>query len=143
MAIGYNMDEEGNLKPFIVAADPDYCVVTVVDGKFKVRSSLLKHWINELMDVIVIDQQTIKVGEEPVCMFLSPIEMGDGVYGVQAASQYYYHKDASQLTRREAAAIASIFPLPLKWSPTHPGKNLRRKQTMILRNIRRLGPLEF
>jgi monofunctional biosynthetic peptidoglycan transglycosylase len=76
-------------------------------------------------------------------VYLNVIEMGDGIYGVQAASQYYYHKDASQLTRREAAAIASIFPLPLKWSPTHPGKNLRRHQSAILRNMRRIGPLEF
>lgn len=76
-------------------------------------------------------------------VYLNVIEMGDGVYGVQAAAQYYYGKDASQLTRREAAAIASIFPLPLKWSPTHPGKNLRRKQALIIKSIRRLGPLEF
>ena len=76
-------------------------------------------------------------------VYLNVIEMGDGVYGIQAASQYYYHKDASQLTRREAAAIASIFPLPLKWSPTKPTRYLRNRQSLILRNIRRLGPLDF
>ncbi len=76
-------------------------------------------------------------------VYLNVIEMGDGVYGIQAASQYYYGKDASQLTNREAAAIASIFPLPLKWSPTKPTRYLKRRQNLILRNIRRLGPLEF
>ena len=76
-------------------------------------------------------------------VYLNVIEMGDGVYGIQAASQYYYHKDASQLTRREAAAIASIFPLPLKWSPTKPTRYLRHRQSLIVRNIRRLGPLNF
>ena len=76
-------------------------------------------------------------------VYLNVIEMGDGVYGIQAASQYYYHKDASQLTRREAAAIASIFPLPLKWSPTKPTRYLRHRQSLIVRNIRRLGPLDF
>ena len=76
-------------------------------------------------------------------VYLNVIEMGDGVYGIQAASQYYYHKDASQLTRREAAAIASVFPLPLKWSPTKPTRYLRNRQSLILRNIRRLGPLNF
>lgn len=76
-------------------------------------------------------------------VYLNVIEMGDGVYGIQAASQYYYGKDASQLTRREAAAIASIFPLPLKWSPNEPTKYLRRRQSAILRNIRRVGPMEF
>ena len=76
-------------------------------------------------------------------VYLNVIEMGDGVYGIQAASQYYYGKDASQLTRREAATIASIFPLPLKWSPTKPTRYLRYRQSLILRNIRRLGPLDF
>ena len=76
-------------------------------------------------------------------VYLNVIEMGDGVYGIQAASQYYYHKDASQLTRREAAAIASIFPLPLKWSPTKPTRYLRHRQSLIVRNIKRLGPLDF
>ena len=76
-------------------------------------------------------------------VYLNVIEMGDGVYGIQAAAQYYYHKDASQLTRRQAAAIASIFPLPLKWSPTDPTRYLRYRQSLILKNMRRLGPLDF
>jgi monofunctional glycosyltransferase len=76
-------------------------------------------------------------------VYLNVIEMGDGIYGVQAASQAYFHKDASALTRREAAAIASIFPSPLKWSPTNPSNYVRRRQRSILKNIRRLGPLDF
>ena len=76
-------------------------------------------------------------------VYLNVIEMGDGIYGVQAASQVYFHKDASALTRRQAAAIASIFPSPLKWSPTNPSNYVRRRQNLILKNIRRLGPLDF
>jgi monofunctional glycosyltransferase len=76
-------------------------------------------------------------------VYLNVIEMGDGIYGVQAAAQYYYHKDASQLTRRQSAAIASIFPLPLKWSPRHPTKYLRRRQSIILRDMKVLEPLIF
>jgi monofunctional glycosyltransferase len=75
--------------------------------------------------------------------YLNDIEMGDGVYGIEAASEYYYHKHASQLTNREAASIAAIFPNPLKWSATHPGNYLRHRQYLILKNMRRLGPLDF
>ncbi len=76
-------------------------------------------------------------------VYLNVIEMGDGIYGIQAASQYYYHKDASQLTKSQSAAIASIFPLPLKWSPTNPNNRVARKQYLIRQNMRRLGPLDF
>jgi len=39
-------------------------------------------------------------------VYLNSIEMGDGIYGVQAASQYWYRKDASNLSAREATAFA-------------------------------------
>ena len=76
-------------------------------------------------------------------VYLNEIEMGDGIYGVEAASQAYYHKSASDLNTYQAAAIASIFPDPLKWSPTNPSDYVRHRQYLIRKNIRRLGPLDF
>jgi len=76
-------------------------------------------------------------------VYLNEIEMGDGIYGVQAASQAYFHKDAKDLSKKEAAAIASIFPDPLKWSPTNPSDYVAHRQYLILKNMRRLGPLDF
>jgi monofunctional biosynthetic peptidoglycan transglycosylase len=76
-------------------------------------------------------------------VYLNEIEMGDGIYGVQAAAQAYYHKDAFDLSKHEAAAIASIFPDPLKWSPTNPSDYVHHRQYLILKNMRRLGPLDF
>lgn len=76
-------------------------------------------------------------------IYLNEIEMGDGIYGIEAASQAYFHKPASKLTKHEAAAIAVIFPSPLKWSATHPTRYLRHRQYLIMKNMRRLGPLDF
>jgi len=76
-------------------------------------------------------------------VYLNEIEMGDGIYGIQAASQAYFHKDASALTKQQAAAIASIFPDPLKWSPTNPSNYVAHRQYLIMKNMRRLGPLDF
>jgi monofunctional biosynthetic peptidoglycan transglycosylase len=76
-------------------------------------------------------------------VYLNVIEMGDGIYGVEAASQAYFHKSASQLNNYQASAIASIFPDPLKWSATNPSDHLRHKQYLIRKNMRRLGPLDF
>jgi len=76
-------------------------------------------------------------------VYLNEIEMGDGIYGVEAASQEYYHKSASDLNQHEAAAIASVWPDPLKWSPTNPSDYVRHRQYLIRKNMRRLGPLDF
>lgn len=76
-------------------------------------------------------------------VYLNVIEMGDGIYGVNAAAQAYFHKDAANLTRAQAAAIASIFPSPLKWSATEPSGYVRHRQYLIMKNMRRLGPMDF
>ncbi|WP_345103414.1 monofunctional biosynthetic peptidoglycan transglycosylase [Mucilaginibacter panaciglaebae] len=76
-------------------------------------------------------------------VYLNVIEMGDGIYGAQAAAQAYFHKDAFDLTRAQSAAIISILPSPLKWSPTHPSDFVRHRQYLIMKNMRRLGPLDF
>jgi len=76
-------------------------------------------------------------------VYLNEIEMGDGIYGVEAASQNYFHKPASDLTLYQAAAIAAIFPDPLKWSPTNPSDYVKHREYLIRKNIRRLGPLDF
>jgi monofunctional biosynthetic peptidoglycan transglycosylase len=76
-------------------------------------------------------------------VYLNEIEMGDGIYGIEAAAQAYYHKDAYDLSRAQSAAIASIFPDPLKWSPTNPSNYVAHRQYLILKNMRRSGPLDF
>ena len=76
-------------------------------------------------------------------VYLNVIETGDGIYGVEAASRAYFHKSAADLTNHEAAAIAVIFPSPLKWSATNPTRYLRHRQYLIMKNMRRLGTLEF
>jgi monofunctional glycosyltransferase len=45
-------------------------------------------------------------------VYLNCIEMGDGIFGIEAAAQNYFNKPASQLTKQEAAQIAACFPNP-------------------------------
>lgn len=104
-------------------------------GRSMIRKGF-EAWFTLLMEVFWSKKRIMEV-------YLNVIEMGDGIYGVEAASQAYFHKPASQLTNHEAAAIAVIFPSPLKWSATHPTRYLRHRQYLIMKNMRRLGPLEF
>lgn len=64
-------------------------------------------------------------------VYLNSIEMGKGIYGAEAASEYWFHKKASQLTKDEAAALASILPLPLKYSANPAGPYIQKRKAWI------------
>jgi len=49
-------------------------------------------------------------------VYLNVIEMGKGIYGIEAASQSYFNKPATSLTRAEAATIASCLPNPKNYT---------------------------
>lgn len=76
-------------------------------------------------------------------VYLNVIEMGDGIYGAEAAAQSYYGKSCRDLTRSEAAMIAACFPNPIRWTPLHPTRFIRHRHYLIMQNIRRMGPLKF
>ncbi|SDE28042.1 monofunctional biosynthetic peptidoglycan transglycosylase [Riemerella columbipharyngis] len=67
--------------------------------------------------------------------YLNSIEMGQGVFGIEAAAHYYYNKDAKDLTKSEAAWIATILPNPKKYDPKHPTPFLIKKHNRILRQM--------
>ncbi|MBS1612731.1 MAG: monofunctional biosynthetic peptidoglycan transglycosylase [Bacteroidetes bacterium] len=68
-------------------------------------------------------------------VYLNVIEMGDGIYGAEAAAQYYFHKPASKLTAAEAAGIAACLPNPRKYHP----KRMPAQQARILNQMRMWG----
>ena len=65
-------------------------------------------------------------------LYANVIEMGRGIYGVEAASQYYFGVHARGLTRRQSALLAAVLPNPKGWNPAHPGRALRRRERWIL-----------
>ena len=67
--------------------------------------------------------------------YLNSIEMGRGVFGVEAASQYYFNKNAKNLTKSEAAWIATILPNPQKYDPKNPSAYLNKKHRWIMRQM--------
>lgn len=76
-------------------------------------------------------------------VYLNSIEMGDGIYGVQAASQHWYRKDAENLTRREAAGIAAILPNPLKFKAAGSSSFIERRKSRIIKHMRYVGSLDY
>lgn len=66
-------------------------------------------------------------------VYLNSIEMGNGVYGAEAASKYWYRKSAVNLTKNEAAGIAAILPNPRKFKATNSSSYINRKKGRIVK----------
>ena len=65
-------------------------------------------------------------------VYLNSIEMGDGIYGVQACARENFGKDASELTQREAALIAATLPNPLEYSSANPSSYMEKRRRDII-----------
>ena len=76
-------------------------------------------------------------------VYLNVIEMGDGVYGIEAAAQTYYKKPAAKLSRSQAAMIAAVLPNPRRWSPARPTAYIKGRQSWIMRQMNNLEPVGF
>ena len=69
-------------------------------------------------------------------IYLNVIEWGDGIYGAEAASQFYFHKPAANLSVNEAAYLSAMIPSPLNiFNPQKNPKRVVRRQRVILRGM--------
>ena len=67
--------------------------------------------------------------------YLNIAEFGPGLYGVQAAAQKYFSKDAAQLTPGEAATLVAVLPSPRVWRVINPGRYVQSRVDWILVQI--------
>jgi monofunctional biosynthetic peptidoglycan transglycosylase len=72
--------------------------------------------------------------------YLNIVEFGDGIYGVEAAAQHYFHKPADRLTPEEAALLAAVLPNPHRFKANAPSPYIRGRQQWILEQMGHLGP---
>jgi monofunctional biosynthetic peptidoglycan transglycosylase len=72
-------------------------------------------------------------------VYLNVAELGDGVYGVGAASRRFFGRDARGLGPRQAAALAAVLPSPRRMRADAPGPYAQRRARWIQAQMRRLG----
>ncbi|MDL1913452.1 MAG: monofunctional biosynthetic peptidoglycan transglycosylase [Bergeyella sp.] len=70
--------------------------------------------------------------------YLNCVEMGQGVFGVEAASRYYFGKSAKNLSDSEAAWIAAVLPNPQKYDPRRPSAYLKKKHRWIMKQMKNI-----
>src|SRR5690606_1522903 len=68
-------------------------------------------------------------------VYLNSIEMGNGVYGIESASQRWFTKSSQNLTQSEAAATAAILPHPRKYKAKNGSKYIARRKKAIPRQM--------
>lgn len=76
-------------------------------------------------------------------VYLNVVELGNGIYGVEKASEIYFKRPAGQLTRSQAAMLAAVLPNPRKWDPAHPTRYLQKRQSWILWNMNNIGKVNY
>jgi monofunctional biosynthetic peptidoglycan transglycosylase len=72
-------------------------------------------------------------------VYLNSIEMGDGVYGAEAASAYWFQKKAKVLSKQEAASIAAILPNPREFKANPRTNYVDKRKTWIINQMSNYG----
>jgi monofunctional biosynthetic peptidoglycan transglycosylase len=72
-------------------------------------------------------------------VYLNIAEFGQGIYGVEAASQHYFGRSASKLTMNQAARLAIMLPSPRTRSPNDLTFYLRQRVIWVERQMQQLG----
>lgn len=76
-------------------------------------------------------------------VYINVAGMGNNVFGVGAASQYFFKKPASLLTPQEAALLAAILPSPSRLKAARPSAYVMQRQAWILSHMNLLGGIKY
>lgn len=89
-----------------------------------------KRKVQEAMLALWIEHHLTK--DEILSAYLNRVYMGSGTYGVEAASEVYFSKNAKDLNLREAATIAGLLKAPSRYSPlANPGLSADRANVVL------------
>ncbi|MGS3448738.1 monofunctional biosynthetic peptidoglycan transglycosylase [Klebsiella electrica] len=99
-----------------------------------------RSWLRKGLEAgLTVGIETVWSKKRILTVYLNIAEFGEGTFGVEAASQRYFHKPASQLTASEAALLAAVLPNPIRFRADAPSGYVRSRQAWILRQMRQLG----
>jgi len=93
--------------------------------------------VQELMLAVWLELKFSK--KEILALYLNRVYFGAGAYGIEAASQRYFDKPASQLTVGEAALLAGLLKAPSRYSPVSEGERAAARATVVLNEMEATG----
>lgn len=90
----------------------------------KIKEIILALWMEKILE----KKRILEI-------YLNVIEWGSGIYGAEAASKFYYKKEANKLTTEEAAYLAAIIPNPKYLSDPKRSKRAQRRKSILLKRM--------
>jgi len=91
----------------------------------------LEAWLTLNLELFLPKRRILEV-------YLNVAEFGPGIYGIPAASSYFFGKAPTNLSDREAALLAAVLPNPARLQADRPSRYVRERQSWILGQMRRL-----
>jgi monofunctional biosynthetic peptidoglycan transglycosylase len=129
-AMKYNKKKPGRLRGASTISQQVAKNVFLWQGRTKFRKAL-EAYFTVMIEFIWGKKRILE-------MYLNVIEMGNGIYGVEAASQSYFKKPAKNLSRQQAAMIAACLPNPKKYTVKPPASYVVVKSGWIVRQMNAL-----
>ncbi|TDQ59766.1 monofunctional biosynthetic peptidoglycan transglycosylase [Mesocricetibacter intestinalis] len=97
-------------------------------------------WLRKGLEVpVTLVLETLWSKKRILEVYLNIAEFGEGVFGVEAASQRYFNKPAQALNASEAALLAAVLPNPIAYKANRPGSYVKQRQEWIMRQMNSLG----
>jgi monofunctional glycosyltransferase len=99
-----------------------------------------RSWVRKALEAaITVLLETMWSKERILDVYVNVAEMGDGVYGAEAAAKRFFRKPAASLTPSESALLAAVLPNPRGLRADAPSGYVRRRQQWIQRQMNALG----
>jgi monofunctional biosynthetic peptidoglycan transglycosylase len=99
-----------------------------------------RNWVRKGLEVYFTFLIEVTWSKERIMeVYLNVIEFGDGIYGVEAASQQFFNTSAKDLSRHHAALLAAVLPSPRKFSAKKPSAYVLKRQAWILGQMENWG----
>ncbi|MEE1007225.1 MAG: transglycosylase domain-containing protein [Acutalibacteraceae bacterium] len=95
----------------------------------------------EIVRALLIERKLNKT--EILEAYLNTIALGNGICGVQVASNYYFNKDVSELTLTECAALAAITKNPTEYNPVSGAEANTERRRTVLDKMLELGKITY
>ncbi len=98
--------------------------------------SLSRNPLRKVKEAVTAYRLESALGKDRILeQYVNVVELGDGVWGGEAASQLYYRRSARNLSVDQAAAQAGSRPFPLRSNPGYRPSRMRWRQNLILRRL--------
>lgn len=95
-----------------------------------------RSWLRKGLEMYFTTLIELVWGKERIMeVYLNSIEMGDGIYGVDAVAEDNFGKTPDLLTKKDCALIAATLPNPRKFSSKEPSKYMKKRQRQIVKEM--------